>query len=1018
METKLCLKSWRGLLAGLAVFLVALPAVAQDAATGSAGVVTGRVLNPVTKRYLNNAVVRVEGTNLTAVTDQDGNYRLAGVAPGAHKIIVEYEDLDTTSATVTVRPGVTVTKDFDLKSNIYQLEAFVVAGDREGQAAATQAQRAAVEGQYVMAADSFGNIQDGNIGELLRQLPGITVFDTSSGGGFAAPGEASSIRIRGATDDMAAMITIDGNSATSTNPVGAGGRDFSLKGFIVDNIESVEVFKAATPAHPGNSLGGLVNFTTKSAFQQKGRRVGLDFQFKFLAEDFGLGSRPLGSAEPARKFYPNVSLRYSEAFRQNTAHPVGIVFSFTAAQTGRTGVRNSSAFNDFPTRPFGQPFDMNFPSIGRSASWEQEDWLTNTLQSALTVDYKVTFNSTFSVKFNWVDQRQVDGGSRSVMANALSRDAGSTHDTAVAIENVSNYLRVIARDFKYDSSTFSVNPGMKHKWGGFSLGYDVYYSKSDMDRNEAALNYFLGGNSTHDASHRVGFTLRDLTSVNGATFIPAEGVDVSQIGGYDSLTLITRDSDQHEKKYGGKVDVKQAFLFQFPIILQTGAAHNVWEQKSLRPTSTYEWAGEDFILGTPDDPGLATFEDYAWKNAFYWNDKAPNVPWLSPEKVRAYYNENPSSFNPRVTPDNGSNWYNMLVNQKRVKEEVTAWYFQGTWGFGPFNILAGARWERTKATLTGYVYEAYAGRPGTADYIPDGEDRSLGKMTRTTKGTAYDNWLPGVHLKYEPVKSVQFRGSVTRSIGRPPVNNLLPLEIVDLVSIPIRITQSNPDLMPQEGKNYDFSGEWYYNRNSYVGFSLYRKEQKNRSRQVELILGAGPDNGYDGAYEGAIVTTWRSQGKVNIEGFELVGSHVLQFLPWKLKNMRFLWNYSHTKGKTKDTAASNWQNIIDGSPRFTANAALFYQGKRVAWQLKYNWVDEQTIDTQYWAGTDIMRTRRRYSERKILDFGGTYKLTSRWGMYFDWRNITNEDQWTWGTLGDIDHMKVFTNITVGLRANF
>jgi TonB-dependent receptor len=1016
------LKSWFCVLLGLAALSSAIPTASRADDAETAGVVTGRVLNPATKRYLNRVIVRVDGTNLVAITDQDGNYRLAGVAPGTHTIFVEYEDLDTTSATVTVRPGETITRDFELKSNVYQMETFVVAADREGQAAATQMQRAAVEGQYVMAADSFGNIQDGNVGELLRQLPGVTVFD-HSGNGASAPGEANSIRIRGASDDMAAMVTIDGNAATSASPIGGAGREFSIKGFNVDNIESVEIFKAATPAHPGNSLGGLVNFTTRSAFQQKGRRIAMDFQFKFLAEDFGLGSRPLGSAEPARKFYPAVRLNYSEAFFQRTAHPLGIVFSFSASQTGRSGVNNTNGLRTYPNLAFGQPFDPDYPAIGASATWTQEDWITDTLQSALTLDYKLTVNSSAYVKLNWVDQRQVDGGTRQAYALAGAVDAGSDRDTIIAFANQSNYLRLQALNYKYDSRTYSVNPGMKHKWGEFSLTYDVYYSRTDMERNEKGLQYRLSSDS-HDASNRVAYMVTELFNRDGATFIPGDGVDVTRAENYTTLLLIDRPSRQDEKKYGGKIDMKQGFLFHFPLILQAGAAYNAWEQASNRPTAYYQFTGDDQVFGSPDDPSLAQFVDYGWTGKFYWDDKVAGLPWLAPEQVWAYYQQHPDQFRTgNATPANTSpgttNAYNMMMNDKEIKEEVTALYFQGTWRLGPLSVLTGARWERTKATLTGNLYDQNAAGSGTPEYEPDTEARTAGKFTRVTKNAIYDTWLPGIHLKYEPAKKIQFRGSVTRSIGRPSVNNLLPLEQINLTAAPITITRSNPDLLPQEGKNYDFSGEYYYNRNSYVGFSVFRKEQKNRARDVTTTVGTGPDNGFDGEYEGAYLTTKRSWGNVNIQGFELMGMHGLQFLPWKFKNLRFTWNYSYNEGKSRESPGAPWQDEVDGLPRKTANAALFYTGKRMTWQLRFNWRDIYTTNTQYWIGTEILRQQQRWEQRKNLDANITYKLTSQWQLYCDWQNITNDDQIQWDATGGIaNHIRILTNVTLGLRANF
>jgi TonB-dependent receptor len=465
--------------------------------------------------------------------------------------------------------------------------------------------------------------------------------------------------------------------------------------------------------------------------------------------------------------------------------------------------------------------------------------------------------------------------------------------------------------------------------------------------------------------------------------------------------------------------MKQGFLFHFPLILQVGAAYNAWEQASNRPTANYDFTGDDLVLGSPDDPSLAQFADYGWKGQFYWDDKISGIPWLSPERVWAHYRQHPEQFRARTGTSTTSNAYYMMVNDKKIKEEVTALYFQGTWRLGLLSVLTGARWERTEATLTGNLYDSNAGKSGTPEYEPDTDARGLGQFTRVTKTTIYENWLPGIHLKYDLTKKIQFRGSVTRSIGRPSVNNLLPLEQIDLLSNPIRITRSNPDLLPQQGKNYDFGGEYYYNKNSFVGFSVFRKEQKNRTRDVEITVGTGPDNGFDGEYEGAIVTTKRSQGNVNIQGFEIMGMHGLQFLPGKLKNLRFTWNYSYNEGKTRDLPHAAWQDEVDGLPRETANAALFYSGKRIAWQLKFNWRDAYTQNTQYWNGTDILSAQTRWDGRTNLDMGATYKLTSRWQLYCDWRNLTNEDQFNRGSDGSIqDHVKVLTNITVGLRANF
>ena len=66
----------------LAPALVAADSTAVGAAAQPTGTISGRVQNGATGRYLNNARVSVPGTNLVALTDQTGAYRLINVVPG------------------------------------------------------------------------------------------------------------------------------------------------------------------------------------------------------------------------------------------------------------------------------------------------------------------------------------------------------------------------------------------------------------------------------------------------------------------------------------------------------------------------------------------------------------------------------------------------------------------------------------------------------------------------------------------------------------------------------------------------------------------------------------------------------------------------------------------------------------------------------------------------------------------------------------------------------------------------
>ena len=80
-------------LSGIAILalatIAALPSLsAQTSATSSTatapttGSITGRVQNTDTGQYVNNARVTVRGTNLVALTDETGTFRLSSLPAG------------------------------------------------------------------------------------------------------------------------------------------------------------------------------------------------------------------------------------------------------------------------------------------------------------------------------------------------------------------------------------------------------------------------------------------------------------------------------------------------------------------------------------------------------------------------------------------------------------------------------------------------------------------------------------------------------------------------------------------------------------------------------------------------------------------------------------------------------------------------------------------------------------------------------------------------------------------------
>lgn len=254
----------------LAASISALSAVlfAQEVGTGT---VSGRVLNSATGKYMPYVVVRVPGTNISARTNNLGEYTLRNVPAGAATLHVEYVGLDNLDETVEVTAGGSVTQDFNLGSGARTdadgtvvLNEFVVQSARFKDAAeiAINAEKTSINIKNVVSTEEFGEIPGGNVGEFIKYLPGI---ELDYGGTYTAPTDATGISIRGfGAEDT--NIMIDGVPVTAASQASLTNQ-VTLDMLSINNASRVELIKVPTPDMPMNSVGGQINLISKSAFE-------------------------------------------------------------------------------------------------------------------------------------------------------------------------------------------------------------------------------------------------------------------------------------------------------------------------------------------------------------------------------------------------------------------------------------------------------------------------------------------------------------------------------------------------------------------------------------------------------------------------------------------------------------------------------------------------------------------------------------------------------------------------------
>jgi hypothetical protein len=206
----------------LALAFAPVPFATAAEAPPLTGVIAGRVLNASNGQYLKNARIAIEGSSLTVLTNDYGEYQIAGVPAGAAKLRVSYPGLPAQQLTVTTAGGQTVRQDVELTAEGRSggepvvMDAFTVAARKEtdGKTIAINEQRYAVDIKNVVAADEYGDVTEGNVGEFLKYIPGVLVDYNAAA--------ARTISVRGLPPSTT-PVSMDGNRMATLQAAQAEG---------------------------------------------------------------------------------------------------------------------------------------------------------------------------------------------------------------------------------------------------------------------------------------------------------------------------------------------------------------------------------------------------------------------------------------------------------------------------------------------------------------------------------------------------------------------------------------------------------------------------------------------------------------------------------------------------------------------------------------------------------------------------------------------------------------------------
>lgn len=985
--------SWFRGLRVCAAFLLAMAAIGPVAFGAATGVVSGSVSNAQTGNMLEGARIELPKLGLRAFTDNTGRYVLTGVPVGGHEIVVSYIGLDSSRGVVNVAATDAATRDFELTSGVYQLEAFKVTGEREGAAAAITEKRNADNVKDVVAMDSFGNLPNMSAGEVVMRLPGVAGSPTDEGLAYR-------FNMRGMDPSMN-TVTVDGGLLTSLGT----NRSFEMQSITGTMFESLELIKGHTPDKGADSLGGTVNLKSRSPLSLKEKR----------RTTYSLTTRV------APSFFEQTPQR-----QQHRAHPLATlahqeVFDVFGGRRN-LGIAVNLFYSENAVGGVSTLFDYQNTVNPEAYIWDYRIWenYNNRKQMSLNLraDYRWSPTTRFSVAVTGNDnferhRRRMEvrafTGSATTVPNATTTGVVpgrfNNRVTVVRPVNAANIDVLMDGPLNYYVRMRRIDFSGEHQLGRLQLEYTAGIAQTNLNNGQGTagqLTMRLAG---------AGWILDRSGSDRFPSFTQNGGPDFYNPANYrptaNGLTNTNNQTDQQLKQL--RFDARYSVPAEMPMFVKAGFS---WREQLVdlwgKDNRRYSYIG-----GGPLAPDT-TFVSYdsvntgrnfpRWQSHTFMNERRPRDPTAWREDL--YYHESQKYSATRGVTETVPAAY--IMAQGRLGRE--GW--RARTGY-----LGGVRFEGTKTESWGWIRSRVLSTAAQQVADPVGSAaRDYAGNYQELKGD-YTDAFPSVHAFHDVTPNLKVRTSYSTSFGRAGLNDFLPAITINEANQ--FITVNNAGLRPQTAKNWDLALEYYFEPVGTLSVGWFHKSINDyivRGQEVGII-GTGADNGYDGEYPGWSERTAVNANSVVAQGWEFSYQQQFTFLPGLLKGLAGSANYTwiDTHGVYEPGVYLTRREVAGFIPH-AANASLSWRYRKFSARVLYNFTGEYI--TSYNAASPGIRLYRM--SMKTVNAGIAYQLRPSLNLTFDVANLFNEPQVFYRGVKERTQRTIvnFVTVTAGINGRF
>ena len=271
----------------------------------------------------------------------------------------------------------------------------------------------------------------------------------------------------------------------------------------------------------------------------------------------------------------------------------------------------------------------------------------------------------------------------------------------------------------------------------------------------------------------------------------------------------------------------------------------------------------------------------------------------------------------------------------------------------------------------------YVSTDATSSYYID--------QTLESSSADYSEFLPSFNMTMDLSDELLLRFSAARVMSRPQYDDMYvnpsPVGANDDTPNNQFWIIGNVGLKPFVANQFDLGLEWYFDADSLLSATLFKKDVKNfvtiqeyTASQSEIqFQGELRDN----------ETEWTVQEKSNGKAAEIEGIE-LQYQQDYGNGFGSIINYTYTDTNADDNTFTDQNSVLSDSSRHSYNVSGYYENDSVQIRLAYNWRSEYMLRESGSYGN------RLHDDFGSLDLSAVYKVTENVDLKLAINNITEE----------------------------